>query len=155
MLECGGLVPMIANWPGVIPAGQVCQDFIDSTDFFPTFAELAGAKLPENTVLDGRSFAPQLRGEAGSPRPWAYVQLDGHWFVREPGFKLNQAGELFDMSDAPFVEKPVPASADTATSKAARQRLTAVLAELNPAGGKTDAGGGGAQKAAKKKKRSE
>jgi len=32
----------------------------------------------------------------------------------------------------------VPASADTADSKAARQRLSGVLAELNPAGGKTD-----------------
>jgi hypothetical protein len=61
---------------------------------------------------------------------------------------MNQRGELFDMSDAPFVEKPVAASADTAESKAARQRLTAILAELNPAGGKTDT----AQDAPKQKK---
>jgi hypothetical protein len=39
------------------------------------------------------------------------------------------------------VEKPVAASADTDLSKAARKRLAAVLAELNPASGKTDIDG--------------
>ena len=155
MLEGGSRVPFIASWPGTIPAGQVSPNIISFADPHATFLELADAKPPAGAKFDGRSFAPQLRGQAGTPRPWAYVQLGRNWFVREPGWKMNQAGELFDMSDAPFVEKPVPASADTATSKAARQRLTAVLAELNPAGGKTDAGGGGAQKAAKKKKRSQ
>ena len=73
--------------------------------------------------------------------------------MREPGWKMNESGELFDMSDAPFVEKPVAATGETAPSKAARQRLTAVLAELNPAGGKTEGGGG--DKADKKKKRAD
>jgi len=63
--------------------------------------------------------------------------------VREPGFKMNEAGRLFDMSDAPFVEKFVDSAADTDQSKAARQRLSAALAELNPAGGKTDRDGEG------------
>ena len=52
---------------------------------------------------------------------------------------MNDAAELFEMSDAPFVEKPVAPDADTEASKAARARLSAILAELNPAGGKTDA----------------
>ena len=107
-----------------------------------TFVELAGAKLPEGMKFDGQSFAPQLRGEAGHPREWVYVQLGDKWFVRNVGFKMNERAELFDMSDAPFVEKPVAAEADTEASKAARHRLTAVLAELNPAAGKTDPGGG-------------
>ena len=81
------------------------------------------------------------------------MQLGQRWFVREPGFKMNEQGELFDMSDAPFVEKLIAKDADTPTSKAARARLTAVLAELNPAAGKTDEGGGGAKKAAKKAKK--
>ena len=55
---------------------------------------------------------------------------------------MNENAALFDMRDAPFVEKPVPADADTEASKAARQRLTAILAELNPTTGKTDAAGG-------------
>lgn len=98
------------------------------------------------------SFAPQLRGEKGTPRQWAYVQLGARWFVREAGWKMNESHELFDMSDAPFVEKPVAASADTDASKAARERLTKVLAELNPAGGKTDGARAGAKAAKKKRK---
>ena len=66
-------------------------------------------KLPTGFKTDGQSFAPQLRGESGTPRKWAYVQLGQRWYVREPGFKLNEAGKLFDMSDAPFVEKLIAA----------------------------------------------
>jgi arylsulfatase A len=66
--EGGSRVPLIANWPGTVPAGKVVADLIDFTDFYVTFAELAGAKLPEGHKLDGQSFAPQLRGEKGHPR---------------------------------------------------------------------------------------
>jgi len=142
MLEGGSRVPLIASWPGVTPAGKVSKDIVNFTDMLATFTELGGAKLPEGFKYDSRSIAPQLRGEKGTPREWAYVQLGAKWFVREQGWKMNETGGLFDMSDAPFTEKPVAASADTDASKAARARLTAVLAELNPAGGKTDGAGG-------------
>ena len=33
MLEGGGLVPMIASWPGKTPAGKVSPDLVDSSDF--------------------------------------------------------------------------------------------------------------------------
>ena len=151
MLEGGARVPFIASWPGVTPAGKVSTDIVSFADIWATFGELAGAKPPDGVKTDGQSIAPQLRGEPGTPRAWAYVQLVGHWFVREPGFKLNEAGELFDMSDAPFVEKLIEPAADTEQSKAARGRLTAALADLNPAAGKTD-GDGPAKKGKKKKK---
>jgi arylsulfatase A len=156
MLECGGLVPTIANWPGKVPSGKVSADLIDSTDWLPTFAELIGGKMPEKTIFDGHSIAPQLRGEAGTKREWIYNQLAAMWYVREAGWKLNEKGELFDMSGAPFTEKLVAATADTDASKAARTRLTAVLARLNPAGGIPDTGDGTgrhASKAEKKKKK--
>lgn len=138
MLEGGSRVPLIASWPGTTPAGKVSKDIVNFTDMLATFAQLGGARLPEGFKYDSVSIAPQLRGEKGNPRQWAYVQLGAKWFVREQGWKLNQRGELFDMSDAPFVEKLVAPDADTADSKAARERLTKVLAELNPAGGKTE-----------------
>ena len=138
MLEGGSRVPFIASWPAVVSAGKTSEDIVSFADAHTTFAEIAGVKPPEGFKTDGQSFLPQLRGEKGTPRAYAYVQLGAHWFVREPGFKMNEAGELFDMSDAPFVEKPVSPQADTEQSKAARQRLSAALAELNPAGGKTD-----------------
>ena len=152
LLEGGSRVPFIASWPGTTPAGKVSPDIISFADPHPTFLELAGVKAPEGFKLDGRSLAPQLRGEKGTPRDWAYVQLGAKWFVREAGWKMNESHELFDMSDAPFVEKPVAASADTDVSKAARARLTAVLAELNPAGGKTEGARAGAKAAKKRKK---
>ena len=142
MLEGGSRVPLIASWPAKTPAGKVVKDLVNFTDMYATFAELADARMPAGLKFDSQSIAPQLRGEPGTPRAWAYVQLGHQWFVREPGFKLNQKGELFDMSDAPFVEKPITPEADTDPSKAARKRLSAVLTELNPAAGKADQDGG-------------
>ncbi|MEK7751179.1 MAG: sulfatase-like hydrolase/transferase, partial [Acidobacteriota bacterium] len=96
MLEGGARVPLIANWKGVAPAGGVLKDLVDFSDVLPTFAEVAGAKLPQGVTIDGRSFAAQLRGQKGSPREWIFVQLGRRWYVRDDGWKLNEAGELFD-----------------------------------------------------------
>ena len=151
MLECGGLVPMIASWSAKAPAGRVCADLIDSTDFVTTFAELAGAKLPSGMTFDGHSIMPQLTGESAKPRAWVFNELARMWYVREAQWKLNEKGELFDMSGAPFTETLV--TNDTEASKAARQRLQAVLAELNPAGGILDQGDGSGRHANKEKKK--
>jgi arylsulfatase A len=151
MLEGGSQVPLIASWKGVAPAGRVLPDLVDFSDLFPTFAELAGARMPEGVKFDGRSFAPQLRGQPGTPREWIFVQLGGNWHVRNDAWKLNQAGELFDLRSLPWEEKPVPREGQSDAAKAARARLQAVLAELNPAGGKVDGGAKGAKKAKKKK----
>lgn len=153
MLEGGALVPLIVNWPGVTPSGRVAPELVESSDFLQTFAELAGAKLPEDTWLDGRSFAPQLRGQKKSPRDWIFVQLARNWYVREPSWKLNQAGELFDMTDAPFAEKLIAADTKDTAAIAARQRLQAVLDQLNPSGGILDDGDGTGRHANKDKKK--
>jgi arylsulfatase A len=153
MLEGGALVPMIVNWPGKTPAGKTCADMVDSTDFFPTFAELAGAKLPEKTTIDGHSLAPQFRGERGTPRDWAFIQLARQWYVRSTGWKLNQAGELFDMSGAPWEEKPVPADTKDPAAIAARRKLQAALDQLNPAGGILDQGDGTGRHSGREEKR--
>ncbi len=142
MQEGGALVPMIVNWPGKTPAGKVSKDLVDSTDFMPTIAELAGAKLPANTVIDGRTFAPQVFGKKGQPRDWIFIQLARQWYVREQAWKLNQAGELFDMSHAPFEEPMVPKDIKSPNAISARRRLQAALDKLNPAGGKLDDGDG-------------
>ena len=135
------------------PSGRVAPELVESSDFLQTFAELAGAKLPEDTWLDGRSFAPQLRGEKRPPRDWIFVQLARNWYVREPGWKLNQAGELFDMSDAPFAEKLIAADTKDTAAIAARQRLQEVLDKLNPADGILDDGDGTGRHANKDKKK--
>lgn len=148
MLDCGAHVPMIASWKGTTPAGQTTRDLVDFSDLFATFADLAGTPLPAGVTLDGKSFAKQLRGQAGTPRDWIFVQLGPNWYVREQGWKLDNHGELFDMTDAPFVEKLTAADASP-DAGAARQRLQAVLDKLAPDKGQT-APKDGAPKARKK-----
>ncbi len=142
MLEGGANVPLIVNWPGKTPKGKVSHDLIDSTDFLPTFAELAGAKLPEGRKLDGTSFLPQIYGKPGKTRDHIFIQLGPKWYVRDAKFKFNESGELFDMSKAPFEEPLVPADTKDAAAIASRTKLMAALAELNPAGGILDDGDG-------------
>ena len=133
LLEGGSRVPLIASWPGHVPAGAVCNDLTELVDFLPTLAEVAGAEVPDGQPIDGTSFAPQLLGQAGKPREWVFVMLGRHWYVRDAGWKLTDAGELFDMRDAPFAER---VAADSPEADAARRRLGAVLAQLDPASGK-------------------
>ena len=137
LLEGGSRVPLIASWKGTMPAGRASKDLVDFSDFFATFAEVAGVAMPEGVTFDSRSFAPQLYGKQGTPRPWIYVQLGEKWYVREQGFKLTQSGELFDMSDAPFVEKAVAADTKDEAAVTARATLQGVLDKLSPAAGKT------------------
>jgi arylsulfatase A len=107
-------VPLIANWPGRVPAGHVNSDLISSTDFLPTLCEAAGAKLPSSLAADGQSFLPQLLGQKGQPREWIYC-----WYARNGGptataefamsvrHKLYRDGEFFDLSADPFEERPL------------------------------------------------
>ena len=130
MLEGGSRVPMITSWPGTTPAGKVSKDLVDFSDFFTTFAGLAGAELPKGVTIDGRSLAPQLKGEAGNPREWVYVELNGKRYVRTARWKLTGAGEMFDMKEAPFNEIAVPADTADAEAVAARKHLQEILTGL-------------------------
>lgn len=148
MQEGGSLVPFIANWPGVITKGRVSNDLIDATDFIPTFAEIAGAPLPQNHIIDGSSFAYQLKGSKGTPRNWIFTELGNDWYVRETNWKLNRAGQLFDMSNAPFEEKLTAIDEKT---KPIKDRLQGILDGLNPGAGILDKGDGTGRHANKAK----
>jgi arylsulfatase A-like enzyme len=148
MQECGSLVPMIVNWPGMIKKPGVSNSMIDAADFVPTFAELAGAPLPTNNVLDGVSFAYQLKGGKGTAREWIFTGLGKDWYVRSANWKLMRSGDLYDMRKAPFEEKLVVLDDKTTIEK---QKLQAVLDKLNPAGGFLDNGDGSGRHANKTK----
>jgi arylsulfatase A len=104
-------VPLIANWPGQVPPGKENDNLVDSTDFFPTICEIAGVKVPPSLTIDGRSFAPQLRGDAGKPRDWIYM-----WYAKDGGpkaqsefamsksLKLYRDGRVFDLRNDPLEE---------------------------------------------------
>ena len=69
MWEGGSHTPCIIRWPGKIPGGRVSDELADVTDFLPTFAHLAGAKLPEDRAIDGLNLWPFLNGtQTNSPR---------------------------------------------------------------------------------------
>ena len=79
-LHDGGLrVPMIARWPGKIPAGKETDAFAHSNDLLPTFCEAAGVKPTADLPLDGRSLLPHLTGGAAptmEERGTVFWQLD-------------------------------------------------------------------------------
>lgn len=54
--EGGIRVPMFMHWPGHVPAGQVFDHPVLALDFYPTFAGLAGAKIPAGKKLDGKDI---------------------------------------------------------------------------------------------------
>jgi len=128
--DVGSHVPLLASWPGVIAPGSVYQGLVDFTDMMPTWLELAGTAAPGG--LDGVSFAPQLRGQPGKPREWVHSLFVNKYFVRNAKWKLRENGDLYDVSDAPYAEIRVPEDNDTPESKAARQRLHAIMTQLHP-----------------------
>ena len=130
MTDLGTRVPLIANWPGRVPAGKVCDDLVDFSDVLPTLADLAGARLPSGRVIDGRSFAPQLFGKKGKPREWAYNQHGKKAWVRTHRWKLYRDGRLFDMDADPDEKHAIGAGEGSDEAAAARKRLEAVLADL-------------------------
>src|SRR5688500_7036597 len=64
LTEAGVRVPMIVRCPGTVKAGVVSDALVSVVDVLPTVAEFAGAPLAKDVPLDGKSFAPVLRGEA-------------------------------------------------------------------------------------------
>lgn len=142
MQEGGSLEPLIVYWPGVTPVGKVSHDLISAPDFLNTFADIMGAPIPKDKILDGQSFNAQLHGKKGNPRSSIFIQLANNYYVRSANWKLNQAGELFDMSKAPFEEILVEPSTQGTDAIIARTTLQKELDRLNPKGGYKDTGDG-------------
>ena len=129
LTDAGTKVPLIANWPGTVPAGRVCDDLVDFSDFMPTFADLAGTKVPDVTI-DGRSFAPQLQGGKGNPRDWAYCQRGDKAWARTQRWKLYRDRRLYDMEKDPLEKSPILPGSDTADSSAVRKKLQTAFDDL-------------------------
>ncbi len=151
MLEGGSRVPLIVNWPGTTPAGEVNNDLTDFSDFFTTFADLAGAGKPEGVKIDGQSFAPQIRGEKGTPREWVYVELNGKSYARDARYKLARRGAMFDLKNSPFEEIAVDPATEGADAKQSRKTLQAVLNEHRAAASNPDEDAAAKKKARRQK----
>ncbi len=75
LYDAGIRVPFIAAWPGVIKPGSGSNAMMQWIDLFPTLIEVAGGKVPAG--LDGRSFAPVLRGKANKFRDEIFTTHSG------------------------------------------------------------------------------
>jgi arylsulfatase A-like enzyme len=104
LYEFGGMhVPLVVAGPG-IPKGR-SEAFVYLMDLFPTFADLAGAKIPEG--VDGKSLVPILKGKQPKVRDVLYTAYrncqrsirDDRWkLIRYP---LVDRTQLFDLGIDP------------------------------------------------------
>lgn len=146
--EPGLCQPFIVNCPGLVPKGVVSDALTDFSDLLPTFAELGGAEIPKDAVLDGKSIAKVILGrDKEGPRDW--VMGMGHGAaaldekgvrpklpyaeraVRDKRYKLwvlpGKPNRLYDLAEDPGETKDLFDSADPA-HVAARKKLEAVVA---------------------------
>ena len=61
-------MPAIMYWPETIKANQTNREVVSAIDFFPTFVNISGAKLPEQVNIDGQSLYPFENGIIKSKR---------------------------------------------------------------------------------------
>lgn len=104
LYELGGMhVPLVIAGPG-IPRGK-SEAFVYLMDLFPTFAEFAGAKIPDG--VEGKSIAPILTGKQSKVRDVLYTAYrhcqrairDDRWkLIRYP---LVDRTQLFDLTNDP------------------------------------------------------
>jgi len=114
----------VVKWPGVTAPGSVCDEAMISTDFFPTFNEMAGVSLFVKDV-DGVSLVPVLQdanarlgrqalywhfphyrqstiGPHGAMRKGRYKLVE--WYEKS-AFGEDGAFELYDLADDPGEQK--------------------------------------------------
>ncbi len=116
----GTRVPFFVSWQGRIKGGVDVPRLTAHLDIFPTFAEIAGGKLPEKVQLDGRSLVPLLENPKADWEDrnlfvhvgrWAKGQIKESQYakcaVRNSQFRLVSMGkgkenwEMFDISKDP------------------------------------------------------
>ena len=51
------------RWPGKVPAGTASDEIVHEMDLFPTFARIAGGKVPEDRVIDGMDMSDFFLGK--------------------------------------------------------------------------------------------
>lgn len=117
--EGGSRVPMLFSWPKKLPQNKRFEHPVLAFDFYPSFAAVAGAKIPVNKVLDGKNIFPYLAANS-NPREneLFYVLRHRDGFsdaaVRKDQWKAVKVSEkqwkLFDIDQDVSESKDVSAS---------------------------------------------
>lgn len=121
LFEGGIRIPMIASWPAGIQKGRQSDFAGASWDFLPTFAALAGQRLP--AAVDGVSLLPTLLGKGKQARHdflyWEFHEDGGRQALRLgnwKGVRLNVKKDphapvrLFDLAADPAEQHEVGAA---------------------------------------------
>ena len=111
--EGGIRVPMFFHWPGKIPAGKTVDWPITALDYYPTFASLAKATIPEGKALDGENILEGLV-TGNDPRAGKILFSMRHYAAfSNLGIRMNhwkaccvgKRWELYDANSDPGEEK--------------------------------------------------
>ncbi|MBN1910857.1 MAG: sulfatase [Pirellulales bacterium] len=88
--EGGNRVPAIVWGPGRVPSGKTSNALTSTLDLLPTFAALAGAKAPQDRVLDGRNQSRLITGQTdqSARETFYYYVKDDLQAVRRGKWKL-------------------------------------------------------------------
>ncbi len=119
LFEGGVRVPMLARWPGRIPAGVTYAPPVSALDVFATVASAVKAELPAGLALDGVDLAPYVKGEnPGLPHAWLFWRAEYAQAVRHGRWKLvrdtwHGTSALFDLELDPGEKKDLSASEPT------------------------------------------
>jgi len=106
-------------WPGVIPAGITCSEVATAMDFLPTFARLAGAKVPEDRIIDGKDILDLMRGVSTVHSPYSafyYYYMDNLEAVRSGLWKLHISRNRQSVCELYNLEKDIGETTDVAES---------------------------------------
>ena len=108
--EGGHRVPFIVRWPGKVKPGAISGELVSLGDMCATFADLAGAPLPDNAAEDSWSVLPALLGKSqGKPLHEALIFQagSGDLAIRQGRWKYIAAkqeggsGQLYDLDADP------------------------------------------------------
>jgi arylsulfatase A len=138
--QTGIRVPLIANWRGKIQPG-LHSGLVEASDFLPTLAALAGKTVPDSWQIDGVSFAPQLLGQNGASRDWAFFWYDPRpgWdkdqfqrsiFALDHRYKLFSDGRMFDIEGQGLREVALDLHQLNNEQKKARYKLSAAITQM-------------------------
>lgn len=133
MLYEGGIrVPLIARWPGTIPSGKTNEAVISSVDFFPTFAALTGATLPEN--IDGINVLETLKENAETGRDTLYWHYP-HYHAEKPAGAIRKGDwkliEWFETGETELFHLAKDPNEQRNLAKEEPQKNAELLADLH------------------------
>ncbi|MDB6003464.1 MAG: sulfatase [Prosthecobacter sp.] len=137
----GTHVPLIGSWPAMMKQGKgrVSTDLISSTDFLATLCAAAGVAVP--ATVDGVSFLPQLKGEAGTPRDWLYTwysprqsqDITVREYTFDHRFKLYRTGQFYDLSTDEMEKQDLASGTLSSEAAAAKAKLQTALDQFKDA----------------------